>query len=118
MSEISRLIPNFRRDDLPPERFFPLRRPFDLAAKQFRIRGAVIGQGEDARFKFFVANEHQNIQLRHASKRARCHGQIRRGGDNHRNIRERHGAFGAVLAILNVKLIKLQPHPQMVTEKM
>ena len=43
MRKINRLIPNFRRDDLSPERLFPFVCPFDLTAKQLGVREVIYG---------------------------------------------------------------------------
>ena len=66
--EIGGLIADFGGDDLPPHGGFPFRRPFDLAAEQFRVRGAVIGQSDGTRLKLLIADEQQNIQFRHAAQ--------------------------------------------------
>ena len=112
------LIANFGRDDLPPHRAFPFRRPFDLAAEQFGVGGAVVGEIEGARLELLVAHKHQYVQLSHAPQRTGGDGEIRRNRHDDGNICQWNSAFLARLAVLNVKLIELHPYPQVVAEKM
>ena len=112
------LIAHLGGDDLPPHRAFPFRRPFDLAAEQFGVGGAVVGEIERAWLELLVAHQHQHVQLRHAPQRAGGDREIGRRRHDDGNIRQRDGALLARLAILNVKLVELHPYPQVVAEEM
>ena len=113
--EIGGLIADFGGDDLPPHGGFPFRRPFNLAAEQFRVRGAIIGQGDGARLKFLIADEEQNIQFRHAPERTAGKFRVPRRAYDDCNIRQRHRFIRAAIQVRDVKLVKLQPHPEVVT---
>lgn len=110
--KIRGLVANFGGDDLPPHGGFPFGSPFDLAAEQFRVRGAVIGQGDGARLKLLVADQQQNIQFRHAPERTAGKLRVPRRADDDRHVRERHRFIRAVLQVRDVKLVKFQPHPK------
>ena len=112
MGQIGRLIADLGGDDLPPHGRFPGGRPFNLAAEQFRVGGPVIGQGDGARLKFLIANQQQHIQFCHAPQRTGGKLRVPRGAHDGRNIRQRHGFIRAAVQIGDVKLVKLQPHPQ------
>jgi hypothetical protein len=114
MREIGGLIADFSGDDLPPHGRFPFRRPLDLTTKQFRVGSAIIGQGDGTWLKLLIADQQQDIQLRHAPKRTGRKLRVPRRADDDRDIRQRHGFVRAAIQVRNVKLIQLDPDFQTV----
>ena len=112
--EIGGLVADFGGDDLPPHGGFPFRRPFNLAAEQFRVRGAIIGQSDGARLKLLIADEQEDIQFRHAPERTTGNVRVPCRADDDRHICQRHGFIHAAVQIRNVKLIKLDADFQIV----
>lgn len=105
--EIGGLVADFGGDDLPPHGGFPFRRPFNLASEQFRVRGAIIGQGDGARFKLLIADEQQDIQFRHAPERTAGKLRVPRRADDDRHIRQRHRFIRAAIQVRDMKLVQL-----------
>ena len=107
MRKIGGLIADFGGDDLPPHGGFPFRLPFNLAAKQFRVCGAIIWQGDGARFELLIADEQQDIQFRHAPERTAGKLRVSRRADDDRDIRQRHRFIRAAIQVRYMKLVKL-----------
>ena len=105
--EIRGLVADFRGDDLPPHGRFPFRRPLDLTAEQFRVRGAVIGQGDGAWFKLLIADEQQDIQFRHTPERTGRKLCVPCSTDDDRDIRQRYRFIHAAIQVCDTKLVKL-----------